>query len=76
MNAPDRIWAWTEPDPYAPHWAVEKFWISNPSMVTGEETEYLRADGPTITAYREALRTLGVDPDSIALEAQKEASNG
>lgn len=73
MSAPDRIWAWAEPDPYAPHRAVGKFWISNPLMVTGEETEYLRADGPTITAYREVLRLLGADPDSIAREAEKEA---
>lgn len=39
-------------------------------------TPYLHADGPTITAYSEALRARGVDPDSIAREAEKEAQNG
>jgi len=64
VNAPDRIWAWTGRD-------FARRWHSAPT--SRDCTTYLRADGPTITAYREALRTMGRDPDSIAREAEKEA---
>lgn len=67
MNAPDRI---------ALRWQVGEAVTNGPLMDHPDFTRFLREDGPTITAYREALRLLGVDPDSIAREAEKEASNG
>lgn len=38
--------------------------------VASEAIAAIPAD-PTITAYREALRTMGLDPDKIAAEAVK-----
>lgn len=71
MSAPDRIWAWSDDfDQWSGAGATD-----NPKLAIWEAA-YLREDGPTITAYREALRLLGVDPDSIAREAEKEAQNG
>lgn len=66
MSAPDRIWLGGQ----------RGFGEWRPAKLTDNDTQYLRADGPTITAYREALRLLGADPDSIAREAEKEAQNG
>ena len=56
MDAPDRIWAWTELDVDGSMWGtVQKFWISNPDVRTGEETEYVRAD--LMAELVEALET-------------------
>ena len=42
-------------------------WLSRAIAVWNERP----AISPTVTAYREALRLLGVNPDSIAKEAQQ-----
>lgn len=70
MSLPDRIWA-------APT-NVMGWDFARCSSRRGDKshTAYLREDGPTITAWKAALRDSGLNPDSIALEAQKEASNG
>lgn len=68
MSAPDRIYI--NPSEGALGSVV---WMLAP--FGSYSTEYLRADGPTITAYREALRTMGLDPDSIAREAEKGAQS-
>lgn len=65
MSAPDRI---------ALRWQVGEAVTNGPLMSHPDFTRFLREDGPTITAYREALRLLGADPDSIAREAQKETN--
>lgn len=69
MSAPDRIWVWENQDGLG----ASRGWNLETSF---DAEEYFRADGPTITAYREALRKMGLDPDSIAREAEKEAQNG
>lgn len=64
-DAPDRVFV-----------EIDKYGLPQQAYLGGDTEglhEYLRADGPTITAYREALRTMGLDPDSIAREAEKEA---
>ena len=61
MTIPNRIWATgIGQDPTA-HW-----WHDKP-LTAG--TTFLHEDGPTVTAWKEALLTLGADPDSIAREA-------
>lgn len=62
MTAPDRI---------ALRWRVGEAVTNGPLMRHPDYTRFLREDGPTVTAYREALRTMGIDPDSIAKEAQQ-----
>lgn len=69
MSAPDRIWAFNSKQ------TGYRFYAAGPQPEF-DNVEFIRADGPTITAYREALRLLGVDPDSIARETEKEAQNG
>lgn len=65
MSAPDRIWA-------IEFARGDRSWTDNPRIGKyRQDGEYLRADGPTITAYREALRTMGLCPDKIAQEAQQ-----
>lgn len=65
MSAPDRIWI--DPHGKGPNWPTKPVWLA---------VEFIRADGPTITAWKTALRDSGLNPDSIAREAQKEAQNG
>lgn len=67
MTAPDRI---------ALIWRHGYAVTSGPLLDHPDFVKFLREDGPTITAYREALRLLKADPDSIAREAEKEAQNG
>lgn len=75
MTAPAQIFAWIAPKRHKDE-PTRGGWNTDPEMLN---VAYIRADLvsiPTITAYREALRLLGVDPDSIAREAEKEAQNG
>ena len=59
----------TIPNRIALVWEPGAAVTSGPLMRHPDYAKFLHEDGPTVTAWKEALRTLGADPDSIAREA-------